>query len=155
MNLIRYAYNRFSTERFPLPTEEQVCALERQLGIEFPPDYREFLLQFNGGYFDTPIIEPIADDCPEDALLFLCGIGASHREAELADDCYISLFEENDPLKILPIGVTDTGGLIILTVEEDGYGEILFKEAYGGFYYLAPGVEEFFELLREDENRIE
>ncbi len=91
MNLIRYAYNRFSTERFPLPTEEQVWALERKLGIEFPPDYREFLLQFNGGYFDTPIIEPVGDDCPEDALLLLCGIGASHREAELADDCYIDL----------------------------------------------------------------
>lgn len=42
------------------------------------------------------------------------------------------------------------GGLIILdTVPGEGRGEIYYKQAFGEFYWLAEGIEEFFTLLRE------
>lgn len=146
---IEYAYQRFCDERFPLPSEAQLEALEQRIGITFPEDYRQFVLEFNGGYFTGPDITPVGDDCPQDGLRCLCGIGASHEESELATELYLSLFDGNDPPIIVPIGRTEMGGLIILITEEENRGCVLLKQAYGEFFYLADGIEEFFELLRE------
>jgi hypothetical protein len=137
MNTIEFAYRRFSRERFPLPTEAQLRALEDRIKVEFPDDYRKFLLKFNGGYFIEPEITPVGEGCPHDALTFLSGIAANHWEAEVGDHRTMGLFDENDPPKILPIGDTAMGGLIILdTAPGEGRGTIYLKQAYGDFYYL-------------------
>lgn len=45
------------------------------------------------------------------------------------------LFDDNDPPKILPIGDTAMGGLIILdTAPGEGRGTIYLKQAFGDFY---------------------
>ena len=150
MNTIELTYSRFSKKRFPLPTEAQVRALENRIKVEFPRDYRNFLLAFNGGYFIEPEITPVGEGCPQDALSQLNGIGASSWAAELGDSRTMGLFDDNDPPKILPIGDTAMGGLIILdTAPGEGRGNIYLKKAFGDFYYLAEGIEEFFSLLRE------
>jgi hypothetical protein len=150
MTTIEYAYRRFNTERFPLPSESQVAFLEQRINISFPDEFRRFVLEFNGGYFNEPVILPVVEGCPEDALSFICGISPSHEEALLGRDHYLSLFDDNDPPKILPIGGTPMGALIILdTAPGEGRGTIYFKQAFGDFYYLADGIEDFFDLLRE------
>lgn len=112
-------------------------------------------MEFNGGYFESPSFAVDEDDANADGLMFLSGIGASHEEAELGSDETMALFDDNDPPIIVPIGDTETGSLIVLVTEPDGRGEILYKEAFGGFHYLASGIEEFFALLRENENHVE
>ena len=149
MSSIEDAYRTFSTDRFPLPSEEQLAELEAQIRVRLPQDYRRFTLQFNGGYFNEPEITPVGEECPQDGLTCLHGIGASHWEAELASDFYLALFDDNDPPIILPIGHTSMGGLIVLTTEAEGRGEILLKQAFGDFHYLAKDIEGFFALLRE------
>ncbi len=149
MTNIEHAYRRFSKERFPLPGEMQVAALEQRLGVVLPDDYRQFLLEFNGGYFNEPEIDPVGEDCPQDTLEILFGIGASHREAELATPPTMGLFDENDPPIIMPIARTGMTGLIVMTTEAEGRGSIFLKQAFGGFYYLTDGIDEFFSLLRE------
>ena len=151
MLAISSAYAKYCTERFhPLPTEEQVTTLQRRLNVELPDDYRRFLLEFNGGVFDEPFIEPVQAGCPQDALTFLSGIAAPHRTAELGDPRTIDLFDDNDPPKILSTGDTATGEPIILdTAPGEGRGSIYLKQAFGDFYYLADGIEELFELLRD------
>ncbi|MBI3836426.1 MAG: SMI1/KNR4 family protein [Planctomycetia bacterium] len=150
MNTIEFAYRRFSRKRFPLPSEAQVRALEDRIKVDFADDYRNFLLEFNGGYFIEPEITPVGEGCPQDALTFLSGLGASHQEAELGEPGTLVLFDDNDPPKILPIGDTAMGGLIILdTAPGEGRGMIYLKKAFGDFYYLAEGIEEFFSLLHE------
>ncbi len=148
MSAIEEAYRRFCTARFELPGEERLSNLEHRIGVVLPQDYRQFILRFNGGYFNEPEITPVGEGCPQDGLTCLHGIGASHWEAELASDFYLTLFEENDPPIILPIGHTSMGGLIILTTEAEGFGEIFLKQAFGDFHYLAKDIEEFFTLLR-------
>jgi hypothetical protein len=150
MTAIEDAYRRFSRVRFPLPTEEQLSDLERRIGIVFPDDYRRFLLEFNGGYFHDPTIAPVGEVCPQAFLAFLSGIGASHDESELGRSFDLSLFDDNDPPKIVPIGGTPIDGLIILdTAPGEGRGEIYYKQPFGDFYFLADNIEEFFGLLRE------
>jgi hypothetical protein len=82
MNTIESAYRPFSSERFPLPTEAQVRALEMRIKVDSPEDHRQILLDFNGGYFTEPEIVPVREGCPEDALTQSNGIGASHWSAE-------------------------------------------------------------------------
>ncbi len=149
MTTIEDAYRKFSTKRFPLPSEAQLDELEQRIGVTFADDYRRFVLEFNGGYFSEPEIEPVGEGCPQETLAFLYGIGASHREAELGRPSRTALFDDNDPPKILPIGDAGMGGLIVLLTEPEGRGAIFLKQAYGDFYYLTDGIEEFFELLRE------
>lgn len=149
MTTIEYAYSRFCKERFPLPSASALEALEQRIGVTFSPDYRQFILDFNGGYFSEPEIAPVGDSPPA-LLTLLHGIGASHPEAELARPSDLVLFDDNDPPKILPIGSTPMGSLIILdTAPGEGRGTIYFKQAFGDFYYLADGIEGFFSLLRE------
>ncbi|REK19134.1 MAG: SMI1/KNR4 family protein [Planctomycetota bacterium] len=147
MSAIDEAYRKYSIERFPLPREAQLEALERDINVTFPEDYRRFVLQYNGGYFNEPAIRPVDDGCPLESLSMLYGIGASHEEAELGDPASLSLFEENDPPIAVPIGDTGTGGLILIHVEAEGAGRIFLKQAFGDFFYLADGIEEFFGLL--------
>ena len=149
MTTIQYAYNRFSTERFPLPSEAQVSELEQRIAIALPDEYRHFVLEFNGGYFNRPEITPVGDGCPLATLACLFGIGASHPTAELATPSDMVLFDDNDPPVIVPIGSTGMGGLIILTTDPEGPGEIFFKQAFGNFYFLTENLEDFFDLLRE------
>jgi len=149
MGTIDYTYARFSKKRFPLPTEKQLVELERRIGVRFPEDYRRFILKFNGGYFKEPEITPV-DDCPIESLRCLFGIGASHETAELGRSQEISLFDDNNPPKIVPIGRTGRGGLIILdTAPGEGNGDIFLKQAWGNFYFLTEGIEAFMALLRE------
>ena len=147
MTGITYAYNRFSTERFPLPSEAQLAELEQRIRVTFPEEYRRFVLEFNGGYFSEPEITPVSEGCPVDGLTYLSGIGASHPYAELGRPSLLALFDGNDPPLIVPVGYTGMGGLIILITEEEGRGEIWYKQAFGTFYYLAEGIEDFFDLL--------
>jgi hypothetical protein len=142
------AYGEFAIRRFPLPSEEQVAKLERELAIQFPPDFRRYLLEFNGGYFSEPKIEAGDFEAKGDGLTCLHGINSGHWDSELAAPHLLDLFEGNDPRIVLPVGHT-CGGLIILSTGDEGRGEIHLKKAFDGFYYLANGIEEFFGLLRE------
>ena len=150
MMTIDAAYSRFCVERLPLPSESQLAGLESRIGVRFPEDYRQFRLEFNGGYFTEPEITPVGEECPQDSLEFLFGIGASHPEAELGTPERIALFDDNDPPKIVPIGCTSMGGLIILdTAPGEGQGAIFLKKAFGDFYFLVDAIEAFVALLRE------
>lgn len=132
MSTIAYAYNRFCIERFPLPDEKQFENLERQIDVQFPNDYRRYILDFNGGYFNDCSIACDNEECPQDGLRAMAGIGASHTEAELGNPAITSLFDENDPPQIMSIGRTTMGGLIAMMVRGEGYGEICLKQAWGG-----------------------
>lgn len=150
MTTIKNVYRRFCAKQFPLPSVTQLAELESRVGVRLPDDYREFVSKFNGGYFKSPEITPVGDDCPLETLQILFGIGASHEEAELGLERRAALFDDNDPPKIIPIGSTGMGGLIILdTAPGDGQGAIFLKKAFGDFYYLTDGIEAFLALLRE------
>jgi hypothetical protein len=152
MTIIDYAYARFAITRFPLPSETDVAELEERTKCRFPEGYREFVLQFNGGYFCDPEIEQVGEGFPRDSLRNLFGIRATHEEAELGLPRRTFLFDDNDPPKILPIGLTGTGGLIILDVAPgDGQGDIFLKVPFGGFHYLCESIEDFWALLKDQD----
>jgi hypothetical protein len=134
----------------PAPSEKQVADLEQRIGIRLPDDYRQYLLDYNGGYFTEPDIIPPIKECPLDCLNSMNGIGAPHPSAELASRGDLSLFDDNNPPQILPIGYTLMGNLIFLVTRPEDRGCIWLKKAFfGESFFLAAGIEEFFELLHQ------
>jgi len=151
MNEIQFAYQHYCKKRFPLPSERQVADLESRIEVGLPPDFRQYILEFNGGWFNEPRITPGPNGCPADRLSYLSGIGASHRCAELASPADLALFDDNRPMQILPIGYTLMGNLLLLVVASDGTdrGHILLKKAFSDqSFFLADGIVDFFKLLQ-------
>ncbi len=111
MNTIELADQRFIVERFALPREEQVTALERRLATSFPDDYRKFVLNFNGGIFSEPAILAEEELARGDGLTCLHGIGSECDETELGDPGCRALFADNDSPSFVPIGHRALGGL--------------------------------------------
>jgi hypothetical protein len=157
MNSFDRVYAALSTERFPLPSEGQVARLEQALGVPLPSHFRQFLLQYNGGYFNEPCIVPPDKSSPygllEDCVDFLSGIGGTHSEmAKVGSTHALGLFDDNDPPRILPIGYTIMGNLLLLVVEQGAAdaGDVRVKLAdKSQSYFLAHTMEGFFDLLHE------
>jgi len=155
MNIAR-AYDAFCKKPFPLPHEKDVIDLESRISVTFPPDYRQFLLEYNGGCFNEPEIippepemTPPAEKAPVDLFASLYGIRATHPVNELGQPASIELFDDNDPPEIVPIGYTIIGYLILLVTypDDDDYGDILLR-SFTESFWLAEGIADFFELLQ-------
>lgn len=150
MKNIDKAYLAFCKKNFPLPSEKQVIGCERKLG-RLPSDYRQFLLEYNGGSFSEPDIVPPKKHDLIDRLTIMHGIDAAIPVAELGSD--VDLFTDNDPVQVLPIGHTMMGNLILLITLGDERDCIVMKKTFSQDYiFLARGIEEFFGLLREPKN---
>jgi hypothetical protein len=147
MKAIDRAYRDFCRTLFPPPLAADVSALERQINVTFPQDFRDYLLNYNGGFFAEPEIVPPEDGTPREHLLEMRGIRASHPDAELGGELY--LWDDNDPPQIVPIGVTVSNYFIILVTAggAEDYGNILLR-TFGEWFFLAEDIWEFFALLR-------
>ena len=115
-------YEKWCRTRFPLPAQSEIDALEDRLEATFPREYHEFLLRYNGGFFDEPVIVP-GQACAYIAIKYLHGIHATYAFAELGLDA--NLFDDNQPAEIVPIGCTPGNNLLFMVVyPEEGYGSI-------------------------------
>lgn len=150
MNPIESIYQNYCTVRFPLPTLKQLLGVENRLGVLFPANYRDFLLKYNGGYFDRPSIVSDRMRGLSDSLDVLDGIGATVPSAELGSPSSMSLIEDNTPPYVVPIGYTVCGNLLLLVTggDESERGSILLKLASTDEYLvLASSIGDFCRLL--------
>lgn len=132
MNIIDAYHEEFLRSRFPLPTEGQVQELENNLGATLPDSYRKFLLTYNGAYFDRISVKD-NDNNEIDGLDVLYGINSTHPSAELGRDA--DVFDDNDPVVLLPIGYGACGVLFCMYVDfEDGRGEVIAKKPFQDNY---------------------
>lgn len=75
--------------------------LEKSLSVALPDSYREFLLKFNGAYFDRLVV--FNDDINIiNGLDVLYGIHSTHQSGELGRN--VNIFDDNDPVLLLPVG---------------------------------------------------
>ena len=145
------AYDRYCTERPPLPTEERISAIEDELGITFPGHYRDFLLNYNGGWFGGhPELYSEEYVIPKITLSNLFGVDTGDEYLKLNDWSRIHTWDDNDPIIILPIGKTPNGFYIVLVakVTEEDYGQIYLR-TFDDIFFLDEDIEEFFELWRD------
>jgi len=150
MNLaISKAYAQFCNGRFDLPTEHSVSSLEKRLAISLPSLYREYILDFNGGEFDDPVIpESSEHERPSDSLSEMYGVNTGTTYAELGSANQIGLWDDNSPrIVMLPIGYTVTGYFILMSLEDDIVSGSIWLRTFSESLWIAANIEEFFTLL--------
>lgn len=113
------------SERGPAVTEHSVAAFEAHLGTPLPKEYREFLLDVNGGQTATShVVFPIKNDRTN--LNSLNSIDGANPRFDLK-----SRWEgvrHRLPSEVLPIGYDDGGGTIVVVVSGPKYGQVWFLD---------------------------
>lgn len=111
-----------SGSRSPL-READLRALEQRLGITLPLEYRNFLLQHNGGH-PTPNVFSIAA-CPiDDQGVLTQMLSISDGEETLLN--YVDMYADRIPPNLLPIGFDPGSNLICISVSGADRGNVYF-----------------------------
>jgi hypothetical protein len=92
--------------------------------IKLPNDYRNFLLEFNGG---KPI--PNRNENPDTIVTYILGMHNGDYYASLYK--HIDMFKDRLPLSTFPIATDPFGNLFIMSVHSGGYGHIYFWDHEG------------------------
>jgi len=113
--------------------------------VALPTIYREFLLRFNGGLFADPLFVA-RGNVDRFRIAYLHGIYAPVKHADLGSDT--DIFDDNDPVEILPIGATNGGDLLLMsTFEDEDYGCISLRAIDQATHFIVDGFDELFDLL--------
>lgn len=99
---------------FPLPTETEVAAAEKTIGIPFPDDYRHFLLHASDVTYGA--IEP-AVVVPHSGHLDLVGMAKTAHEIGLSEE-FLPFCEDNGDYYCF-----DPEGHVALWREEEGFAK--------------------------------
>ena len=152
----------------PPLTDQDIAAMERELGVSLPSDYVAFLRKHNGGR-PKPIMFPIYDEVYNEepaagassykkgVLSFFVGISKDDYNDLLN---FAKLSEDRVPPEVLPIGRDVFGNLICLAVAGPNRGKVYWwfheEEAdegepptYNNIYFVADSFTELLNSLTE------
>ena len=98
---------------------ENLESFEHNHKITLPKDYREFLLEYNGGY-PNPGVYKIPDELGESILNVFYGIGSMYDNLEKKFD----IFDEILEIGFIPIADDPSGNQICIGISKEYFGEI-------------------------------
>lgn len=141
-------------EQFNDIKKEKIDKVEKKLKIKFPEDYREFLLEYNGGIVEKNEENSIRVQNIEEEIIVdvLFGI----VEEEEADICYWNQQMKEDMLDgALIIGDDIIQGFIVIICYGENKGVYYWDDAYNfknsddenNMYWIASSFNEFIKLL--------
>lgn len=131
---------------------ENLESFEHNHKITLPKDYREFLLEYNGGY-PNPGVYKISDELGESILNVFYGIGSMYDNLEKKFD----IFDEILEIGFIPIADDPSGNQICIGLSKEYFGEIfhwLHDEEYNemdNMYFLAKKLNEFLKSLYDEQ----
>ena len=139
--------------KFGAARPEELAAFEAQQQVELPPDYRQFILDNNGGRPQKNIHPALQTD-----VNWLFGF---NRKPDWASIYWnIETYEGRLPERTLPLGCDSGGNLYLQRLDREHYGAIVFwdhereAEAGGGariagMPVVADGFSAFLDQLTE------
>ncbi len=145
---VERCYKLFCTERFPLPSDDDIRKCESHLGRMLPDEYREFLCRFNGGIFRRLKISRCRSQHGTE-IAYLHGIRASAKNAHFAElGTDVTAFDDNCyPVLALPIGADPGNNWLVMNLyPDDDHGVIALHSMRHGFDFVA---NTFLEMFNE------
>ena len=112
-------------ERITPPTNEvELLNIEKEMECQFPNDYRQFLLTYNGGIPKKNIIPFVENGIvTEDYVDLFCGICDNRTYSLFTIYCrFIGRIPDNT----IPIARDPGGNLFVMSIRGDDYGCIYF-----------------------------
>lgn len=133
--------------RFEPVSDRDVFSLEEKIKTRLPEDYRNFILDFNGG-FPTPNIFYISPYQQESRLSIFYGI-TSKKSCDIWANALNSY--EDMGRSFLPIGEDPGGNQIYISLHPDTLGRIYFRDhelyASESLTLIANSFSEFLQNL--------
>jgi len=99
--------------------EVELSDFEKENSIELPKDYRDFLLEVNGG---KPT--PNENRNPPTVVTYILGMHNGEYYASLYK--HIDMFKNRLPVSTFPIATDAFGNLFIMSVHSESYGHVYF-----------------------------
>lgn len=101
---------------------EKIKLFEREKGKNFPNEYIEFLLEYNGGIPEANIFE---NDEVSISIQAFYGLGLSN-----IDDIRhkVDVLKNRIPEECLPIAEIEGGDVLCMVLSQENYGEVLLWE---------------------------
>jgi len=135
----------------PKIADVDLRAVEETLGASLPPEYRHFLLAFNGGAPTPDTIDvPHAPGTPTDVQVFF-GIGRAVETSNLSWN--LALIRRRCASQaFLPVACDSGGNLFCLEVERGVAMKVVYCDLEAVkcvFYPVAENFTEFLKKLRE------
>jgi cell wall assembly regulator SMI1 len=111
-------------------TEKALKRFEKKIKAQLPKDYREFLLQTNGGYTEKVLSYPFTLNGKPSASNIDSFYGLSEEEGEGSLIENFDTFRDKDEPRMLdymiPIGEDEGGNQIVLLLNKKEYGHVYF-----------------------------
>lgn len=102
--------------------EEILIRHENEWGFTLPADYREFLLQYNGGR-PNPKFFVFKDSENGSSIHTFLGFSDEYSKSLVKKR---SMFHKRIPMRFFPIAYDDGGNLICISVSGNDYGKVYF-----------------------------
>jgi hypothetical protein len=136
--------------------EATIAAWEGSVGIVLPPAYKSFLLKHNGGR-PIPRAFPMSDfpNNPYGTVQVFFRIGGMMEVSSI--DWNVKTFAGRIPQELLPIACDGSGDLLLLALEGEHMGAVLFwdyydqpvEPDYSNIYWVADSFDAFVESFCE------
>ena len=123
-------------------------SFERNQNVTLPKDYRDFLLEYNGGY-PNPSTYKISDELGESVLNILYGIGSMYDNLEKKYDVFDEILEKG----FIPIGDDPSGNHICIGMSKEYFGQIFHwahdekQDEMESMYFLSTYFNKFLDSL--------
>lgn len=135
------------SELGPHISSDDIASVEIKYGHKFPDDYRNFLLNYNGGIPSNDEVE--IESFPEGSTDIQVFFGLNRYEETENIQWGLSLVEESCKGKqLLPIACDSGGGLFCLKWINDSY-DIVFLDVSGGRATLYEVASSFSNFLKK------
>ena len=105
-------------------SEEMLAEFERGLGARLPDDYRQFMIEHNGGRPAPSVFEFMTADGTSDCSVRVF-LTLDDRE-NYSIQTYMSRYDDRIPLQTLPIACDSFGNLVLLDLGAKAVGTIYF-----------------------------
>ena len=134
-------------------TIEEIAALESKLKISLPKEYKDHILQYNGGYPDRECFITV-DGIRSRIHYFYAIYNGEHINFETFFIMY--KIDDNRMLRhIFPIAIDPGGNQICISTDEKDYGHIYFWDheaetnipSYSNMSLIAQSFNEFLDAL--------
>lgn len=139
------------TDQGPVLSAQALADFERRIGATLPTVYRDFLLSKNGGRPKRRVFEIPGQG--EDNVRYIFGLGMAHASMDL--EVWIERSADRFPAGMLPIGSDSFGNLIVLQVDGEATGRVLFwdheAEVSASLTEISRSFTDFLAELRLEE----
>jgi len=142
-------------DKFIRTSEEKIAAFEKGLGRPLPPQYRQFLISYNGG---RPKIDEFGipgQGSSQANFFYGIDVGKDYKCYELKKN--VDVLKGRIPNELLPIADDPGGNQICISLSPDDCGRVYFwdhekeLEPDQTVIPLADSFDEFIDSLRESE----